>query len=134
MVKLVWAFVFIVLTAFTGYILIAITCSYFEYNVISTVRMKIELIQFYPVVTICYSHPFSTYTSEMLMKNLSLNKFGVDMNKSTHESSSAKKVVTVSQTESFDDLPDSLKSKFSFVEQYKAEGFCPTEALESLAE
>lgn len=56
------------------------------------------------------------------------------MNKSTHESSSAKKVVTVSQTESFDDLPDSLKSKFSFVEQYKAEGFCPTEALESLAE
>jgi hypothetical protein len=83
--RFIWAFIFLVFSSFTCYILVNNIISYYEYNVVSTIRVINEESSVFPAVTICNSNPYLTKYAENLTKYLAKEHYGIELENSTLE-------------------------------------------------
>ena len=79
LVRLVWLGVFVFFTCLTSYILIRNVLAYYQYSVVSSIKVVTENPAQFPVVTICDSSPFTSSHAEKLIRNLSLQLYGQDI-------------------------------------------------------
>ena len=76
--KITWASIFLALFSATNYILINLIIDYFEYKVVSTIQIKNEVPQLFPMITICDSNPLITKESEQLIRSISNSSYYID--------------------------------------------------------
>ena len=68
-VKLIWILFFLVFACLTSWFLIFGVLNYFEFEVVSKIRVYNEETLVYPVVTICDANPFTTKYAEDLLED-----------------------------------------------------------------
>ncbi len=77
--RFIWALIFLVFSSFTCYILVNNIISYYEYDVVSTIRVINEDSSVFPAVTICNSDPYVTKYAENLTRNLAKEYLGIEL-------------------------------------------------------
>ena len=65
-----WAFIFIIFSSLTCFILIKNILAYYQFNLVSTIAVINERSTYFPTVTICYSNPFITKEAENSIKDI----------------------------------------------------------------
>ena len=63
----------------TSSLVIQIIFEYFEYEVVSKIKIVSERPTSFPAVTICDANPLSTKEAEYLIRNVTLEEYGIDI-------------------------------------------------------
>jgi hypothetical protein len=79
--RFIWALIFLIFSSLTCYIQVNNIISFYEYNVVSTIRVINEESSVFPAVAICNSNPFVTKFAENLTKDLVREFFQIDLEK-----------------------------------------------------
>ena len=82
--KVVWSLVFILFSAATSFLVATSVNDFFEYRVVSTIRLVDERPILFPAVTICDNNAFNTLQAQHLMDSLWSDYFS-DRNRTSAE-------------------------------------------------
>ena len=77
--KSFWTILFIVFSVITSGLVIQIIFEYFEYEVVSKIKIVSERPTNFPAVTICDANPLSTKEAEYLIRNVTLEEYGINI-------------------------------------------------------
>ena len=75
----IWTLVFLLFSMVTSGLVIKSLLEYFEYQVITQIKIVHEIPTEFPAVTICDANPFTTKEAEYLIRNVTLNEYGSDI-------------------------------------------------------
>ncbi len=73
LVKLIWILIFLGSSGGTAYFVVKGIIDYFQYEVVTKIRVISEVPSVFPTVTICDNNAFTSVASDMLIKNISYN-------------------------------------------------------------
>ena len=79
LLQVIWTLVFLVFSMVTSGLVIKNLLEYFEYQVITQIKIVHEIPTEFPTVTICDANPFSTKEAEHLIRNVTLSEYGSDI-------------------------------------------------------
>jgi hypothetical protein len=82
--KVIWSLIFILFSAATSFLVATSFNDFFEYRVVSTIRLVDERPILFPAVTICDNNAFNTVQAQHLMDSLWSDYFS-DINKTSSE-------------------------------------------------
>ena len=68
--KIFWSVLFLVFSGFTAYLVVKGLQDYFEYEVVSKIRIVNEAALTFPTVTVCDSDPFTTKQAGAFLKDM----------------------------------------------------------------
>jgi len=79
LLKSFWTLLFILFSVITSGLVIQIIFEYFEYQVVSKIKIVSERPTNFPAITICDANPLSTKEAEYLIRNVTLEEYGIDI-------------------------------------------------------
>ena len=77
--RLFWSICFLLLASLTCLLVIKCYMEFVEYDVVTKIKLITERPIIFPTVTICDSNPFTTEFSQNLLRNISLQAFGKEV-------------------------------------------------------
>ena len=77
--RLFWSICFLLLASLTCCLVIKCYMNFVEYDVVTKIKLITERPITFPTVTICDSNPFTTEFSQNLLRNISLQAFGKEV-------------------------------------------------------
>ena len=79
LLQVIWTLVFLLFSMVTSGLVIKSLLEYFEYQVITQIKIVHEIPTEFPTVTICDANPFTTKDAEFLIRNVTQNEYGSDI-------------------------------------------------------
>jgi hypothetical protein len=84
LLQVMWTLVFFLFSMVTSGLVIKNLLEYFEYQVITQIKIVHEIPTEFPTVTICDANPFTTKEAEYLIRNVTLNEYGTGIENFTY--------------------------------------------------
>ena len=83
LLQVFWTTIFLVFTACTCIVVINCLLAYYQYGVVSTIKIIKEVPALFPAVTICDANPFTTKKAEKLLHEQIMGIYGQDITNDT---------------------------------------------------
>jgi hypothetical protein len=84
LLQAIWTLIFLVFSMLTSGLVIKSLLEYFEYQVITQIKIVHEIPTEFPTVTICDANPFTTKEAEYLIRNVTIKEYGSDIENFTY--------------------------------------------------